>query len=130
MARLILPLFLTAVAVFSIVDISTIDRERVKHVPKTVWIILVIITSIVGSILWFTIGRARRGEVVRPARRAPLGPTTTRRSSTRSSDGGSARSSRSGSGDLERQLAELDDEVPDGERPGGDRPGDEPKPGK
>lgn len=55
--RLLIPLILTGIMVFSIVDIITIDSGRVKHLPKGLWLILVIILSFIGSILWFGIGR-------------------------------------------------------------------------
>ena len=53
-------LALFAVMVFSIVDILAIDRSRVRHLPKVVWVVLVIFLSAIGS---------RRS---RP--RGPLGP--------------------------------------------------------
>ncbi len=80
MARvaLFLSLVLTAVMVFSIVDIATIDRDRVRHLPKGLWIVIVIITSVLGSILWWTIGRERRGlggsPAVRRRKPRPVGP--------------------------------------------------------
>ena len=53
-----LPLILTGIMVFSIIDIATIDSSRVRHLPKGFWIILVILLSLIGSILWWGIGRA------------------------------------------------------------------------
>lgn len=55
-------LVLFAIMVFSIVDIVVIDRSRVKHLPKAVWILLVVLLFVVGSALWFTLGRARLNE--------------------------------------------------------------------
>ena len=52
-------LALFAVMVFSIVDILAIDRSRVRHLPKFVWVVLVIFLSAIGSALWFTLGRER-----------------------------------------------------------------------
>lgn len=57
---LLVPLILTGVMVFSIVDLVTIDNSRVKHLPKFAWIVLVVLLSIVGSLLWFFLGRERR----------------------------------------------------------------------
>ncbi|MGL4241698.1 MAG: PLD nuclease N-terminal domain-containing protein [Beijerinckiaceae bacterium] len=56
---LLIPLVLTGVMVFSIVDLLTIDNSRIKHLPKFTWIILVILLSFVGSLLWFFLGRER-----------------------------------------------------------------------
>ncbi len=58
--RVLLPLILTVIMVFSIIDIATIDGSRVRHLPKPLWILLVILLSLVGSILWWGIGRAPR----------------------------------------------------------------------
>lgn len=40
----------------ALADIITRDPERVRHLPKLVWIILVILVPIVGPILWFIVG--------------------------------------------------------------------------
>jgi hypothetical protein len=114
MIRLIIPLLLTAVMVFSIVDIATIDRARVRVLPKGVWIFIVIITSILGSILWFTIGRGRKGQAApagRPGGRArPVGPDddpdfidNIEQRKRNSEQEARIR-------DLERQLRDLDDD--------------------
>lgn len=50
----LLPLVLILV---SLADIILRDSSQIKHLPKTFWIVLVIILPLVGSILWFTIGR-------------------------------------------------------------------------
>lgn len=115
MWRVILPLVLTAIMVFSIVDIATIDRSRVRHLPKAVWIILVIIASVLGSILWWTIGRARKGQGgvgARPgARPRPVvGPEDDPRFIDNIEQRRLNREQEQRIEDLERQLRELDDE--------------------
>lgn len=59
MRYVIVSLILTGIMVFSIVDIALIDNSRVRHLPKPFWILLVILLTLVGSILWFTLGRER-----------------------------------------------------------------------
>jgi len=114
MWRVILPLVLTAVMVFSIVDISTIDRSRVRHLPKAVWIILVILTSILGSILWFAIGRERRGQggshAVPGRKPRPLGPEDDPNFIDNIDQRRLNREQEERIRDLERQLRDLDDE--------------------
>lgn len=112
MWRVILALVVTAVMVFSIVDISTIDRSRVRHLPKFVWIVLVIITSVLGSILWFAIGRERPGQTgtARGRRRAPLGPEDDPRFIDTIEQRRLKREQEERIRDLERQLRDLDDE--------------------
>ena len=81
----ILPIILLLAA---LADIITRDSWQVKHLPKTFWIIMVILIPLVGSILWFTIGREwskpgetvsfgdpRRWQTPRAPDRAPAGST-------------------------------------------------------
>jgi hypothetical protein len=41
----------------ALVDIITRSDEQVKHLPKMVWVLLVVFLPLVGSILWFLVGR-------------------------------------------------------------------------
>ncbi len=44
-------------AVLTLADIIMRGEHQVNHLPKTFWIIIVIIIPLVGAILWWTIGR-------------------------------------------------------------------------
>lgn len=63
MARfLVIGGFLAAVFwVFSIVDCIVQPSSRHRGVPKGVWIAIVVLIPVIGGLLWFTIGRTRRG---------------------------------------------------------------------
>jgi hypothetical protein len=50
----VLPVVLIIAA---LVDIITRDESLVKHLPKTLWVVLVIFLPLVGSIIWFIVGR-------------------------------------------------------------------------
>lgn len=50
---------LLAVYVYTIVDASLRDRARVRRLPKPAWLLVVILLPLVGSALWFTLGRGR-----------------------------------------------------------------------
>ncbi|MGO4785416.1 PLDc N-terminal domain-containing protein [Cryobacterium sp. W22_MBD10_FK3] len=50
----------------ALVDIITRQDGQVKHLPKVVWVLLVVFLPMIGSILWFAIGR----EYPAPAERA------------------------------------------------------------
>lgn len=50
-------LLVVLLMVGALIDIITRDDAQVKHLPKMVWIIIVILLPLVGSILWFAIGR-------------------------------------------------------------------------
>ena len=43
--------------VFALVDIIRADRWSIRHLDKSLWIVIVILLPLIGSILWFTIGR-------------------------------------------------------------------------
>lgn len=47
--------------IFSIVDCALAERDGVRGVPKAAWIPIVIVFAVIGGILWFIIGRPRRG---------------------------------------------------------------------
>ena len=79
----IVSLLLLAVLIFALVDIITSDSWRVRYLPKIAWALLVIFLPLIGSILWFVLGKERlvvedRGSFGDPRRRENL----ERRSST------------------------------------------------
>lgn len=68
-------LLIIALMIGALVDIITRDSSQVKHLPKVVWIIIVVLLPLVGSALWFAVGREygdagipipRLGRSVRP----------------------------------------------------------------
>lgn len=44
-----------------LIDVICADEHRVRNLPKTVWLIIVIILPMVGSLLWLLIGRPDGG---------------------------------------------------------------------
>jgi hypothetical protein len=116
----VLPVLLVIAA---LADIITRDDSLVKHLPKMVWILLVLFLPLIGSILWFALGheyvaRTDRGSFGDPRRwgGSPEGnDDSAYGSSGRSKSGGGAsargqfsdRSPRS----TEDELAELDREI-------------------
>jgi len=51
--------------IYSIVDTALIERERVRALPKPAWLAIIIIFPLIGGLLWFLFGRARRGATPR-----------------------------------------------------------------
>ena len=43
--------------VFALVDIIRADQQTIRHLDKTMWIIIVILLPLIGSVLWFAVGR-------------------------------------------------------------------------
>jgi hypothetical protein len=62
MTRILIVLIALAVAlmVFSLVDAIALDRFRVRGVPKGLWIVLIVLLPLVGSVLWLTVGRGKK----------------------------------------------------------------------
>lgn len=87
----------------ALADIITIDGSRMKHLPRIWWIIIVILMPLIGSALWFSVGRTyvsgpSRGNAggARAGRTADLGSTSGRDYAVR---------------DAETELAALDREI-------------------
>ncbi|WP_435746340.1 PLDc N-terminal domain-containing protein [Microbacterium sp. PMB16] len=53
----LLSLLVIALMIGALIDIITRDQSQMKHLPKMAWIIIVILLPLIGSILWFAIGR-------------------------------------------------------------------------
>jgi hypothetical protein len=91
-------LLMLAATVFAVVDIVLRDDGQIKHMPKLVWLLLVILLPLVGVVLWFAIGREypeRAPRAPRPAHRdAPPAPAPMRDVRT-----------------TEQQLADLEREI-------------------
>lgn len=52
-----LSILVIALMIGALIDIITRDESQVKHLPKLVWIIIVILLPLIGGILWFALGR-------------------------------------------------------------------------
>ena len=94
--------FLAAVFwVFSIVDCAVQPASRHRGVPKGVWIAIVVLIPVIGGLLWFTIGRTRRGHAAADERFLPLDDV----------DPSRANPGRISAAEQERLIKELHDEL-------------------
>ncbi len=57
----VIPVLVLAAMVFALVDIIMRDEWQVKHLPKFGWLLLVIFLPLIGTALWFAIGREYGG---------------------------------------------------------------------
>lgn len=76
MGQFLLSIVTIGVMIFAIVDIITSQEWQIKFLPKFAWVIIVILLPLIGSILWFVLGKERalvadRGGFGDP-RRAPV----------------------------------------------------------
>lgn len=53
----ILPLALT---IYAFIDCLNTPEEETKHLPKVVWVVIILLFWIVGPIVWFAAGKQRR----------------------------------------------------------------------
>ena len=94
----VMSVVLLVVVIGALADIITRQDGQVKHLPKLVWVLLVVLLPLVGSILWFAVGR----EYDTPVDRGTFGDP---RRSVRPDDRvGRARTT-------EQELADLDREI-------------------
>ncbi|MFT4279685.1 PLDc N-terminal domain-containing protein [Microbacterium sp.] len=87
--------------VFAVVDIILRDESQVRHLPKMVWLFLVILLPLLGTILWFAIGREY------PERQAPRPPQFAPWASEPAPPAAAPRDTRT----TEQQLADLEREI-------------------
>lgn len=77
MGRVLMVLIPLAVTIYALVDAIQTEDPNVKHLPKLVWILLILVFTPIGAIAWFLAGRQRRPRTERGGRnypRAPRGP--------------------------------------------------------
>ncbi|MFB4194792.1 PLD nuclease N-terminal domain-containing protein [Streptomyces carpaticus] len=59
MLRVLMYLVPLALAIYALVDCISTKDEEVKHLPKLIWILLIVFAWIIGPIAWIFIGRKR-----------------------------------------------------------------------
>jgi hypothetical protein len=110
MARVsvILAIVELALMIFAFVDVLLTQNERIRGVPKIVWVLVVLLLPFVGPILWFVLGKERSDSDGQPRTVAPDDdPDFLAR--LREKEDQDERIRR-----LEQELADLDDDQPDG----------------
>ena len=59
MPRVLLVLATLAMTIYAVVDAIQTEDARVKHLPKLIWILLILVFAPIGPIAWFVAGRQR-----------------------------------------------------------------------
>ena len=91
--------------VYAVVDCAVTDSRRVRGITKPVWLLIVILLNVIGGVLWFIIGKDRANPNLERIRfRAPEDDPAFMHQ-VEGQMGQDARIK-----DLERQIAELDDD--------------------
>ncbi|KOG44042.1 PLD nuclease N-terminal domain-containing protein [Streptomyces sp. NPDC059558] len=52
-------LLILALTIYAFIDCLNTPEEEVKHLPKVVWVIIILLFSIVGPVVWLFAGRQR-----------------------------------------------------------------------
>ncbi|WP_129841187.1 PLD nuclease N-terminal domain-containing protein [Streptomyces sp. RFCAC02] len=60
MLRVLLFLVPLALAIYALVDCISSDDEDVRHLPKLLWIALIVLAPLLGALAWILVGRRRR----------------------------------------------------------------------
>lgn len=65
-------LLILALTIYAFIDCLNTPEEEVKHLPKVVWVIIILLFSIVGPVVWLFAGKKGRGRR-RPGAPGPVG---------------------------------------------------------
>jgi Phospholipase_D-nuclease N-terminal len=72
----VLPFLLAlALTVYAVVDCAQTPDDKVRGLPKIVWIMLIVLVWIVGPLAWFIAGRERGVPRAAPWQSPPAGPS-------------------------------------------------------
>ena len=52
-------LLIIALTIYTFIDCLNTPEEEVKHLPKVVWVIIILLFSIVGPVVWLFAGKKR-----------------------------------------------------------------------
>ncbi|TXL90444.1 PLD nuclease N-terminal domain-containing protein [Streptomyces sp. IB2014 016-6] len=69
MLRVLMILVPLALSIYAFIDCITTDEKDVRHIPKPIWAILVLLFPLVGSIAWLIVGRKPTAGAGSPGRR-------------------------------------------------------------
>jgi hypothetical protein len=72
MPRLLIGLgvILVILTVYALVDCALLPRERVRGLPRWVWVFVILLVPVIGPVLWLLVGRGRRAAVAKRGTRS------------------------------------------------------------
>lgn len=59
MLRVLMILVPLALSIYAFIDCVTTQEQDVRHIPKPLWAILILLFPLVGSVSWLIVGRDR-----------------------------------------------------------------------
>jgi len=75
MPRVLLVLATLALTIYAVIDAIQTEETRIQHLPKLVWIVLILLFTPIGAIAWLVTGRQRGPQ---GGRRGPNYPSAPR----------------------------------------------------
>jgi hypothetical protein len=57
-------LLVLALWAYCLIDALTTPRGAARHLPKLVWVLVIVVASVPGAVAWLVLGRPRREHVV------------------------------------------------------------------
>jgi hypothetical protein len=57
MLRLLPVLLILALALFALVDCLARDEDEIRNLPKVLWVLVILLFPLLGSVIWFIAGR-------------------------------------------------------------------------
>jgi hypothetical protein len=74
MVKVLIFLLPLAMTIYAVIDAIQTEEPRVQHLPKIIWILLILLFPTVGAIAWFVTGRQRRPQSGRHGPNYPAAP--------------------------------------------------------
>ncbi len=72
MPRVLLVLVIVAITVYALVEAAQAHPNRVRLMPRWLWMVAIVALPILGPVGWFALGRPHGG--IGPAGRRPIAP--------------------------------------------------------
>ncbi len=123
---------LLAIWIYAILDAAQAESQKVRTLPKGVWVAITFLFPLVGSALWFWLGRPRKdkfGSFGAPLERPPVAPDDDpeylrflEARAKREREDRERQNRAAGRGDSEEHRDKDDDEQPDSGSQPGERP--------
>ncbi|MFF4523986.1 PLD nuclease N-terminal domain-containing protein [Streptomyces bluensis] len=74
MLRVLMILVPLALSIYAFIDCITTQEQDVRHIPKPLWAILILLFPLVGSVSWLIVGRDRSSTAGRLGGGSSRGP--------------------------------------------------------
>jgi hypothetical protein len=74
MVKVLLFLIPLALTIYAVIDAIQTEDNRVQHMPKLIWIVLILLFTPIGAIAWLYTGRQHRPRTGRPGSGYPTAP--------------------------------------------------------